>query len=234
MEPKFQSSFIPRGPAATTGMAPRVKEVRGGGLYSYISLTIFVVSLILALLVFGYKLYVKGNINSMGEEIGVAQNDLIPSSAREFIRLNDRIKSTETLLKNHTIVSPLFEFLEKSTVKTVRFSELTYITNDAGVELIMTGQAQSYASVALQADIFSKSPYFKNVVFSDLRLDERGNVVFTFRSMLDNSLISYQRQVEDLEAPKLPRAEIEEKIVDTTAATSTATSTATTSPTIEN
>lgn len=228
MEPKFQSSFIPKGPAATTGMTPRARGVNGRGLYSYISITIFLISFILTLFVFGYKLYVKGSINSMGEEI--TQNDLVPSSAREFVRLNDRIRSTEILLKNHNIVSPLFEFLESSTVRTVRFSELTYVTNDANIEIILVGQAQSYASVALQADIFSKSPYFKNVVFSDLRLDERGNVIFTFRSTLDNSLISYERQVENLGVPNLPVVEVVEEVVETTMATSTAT----TSPPIEN
>jgi len=215
MEPKFQSSFIPKGPAATSGMIPKTKPVGRGGLYSYIATTLFVISFVLMLVVFGYKLYVKGNINSMGEEIEMTKNDLIPNTSREFIRLNNRINSVETLLTNHTVVSPLFEFLSASTVRLVRFREFTLITTPAGAELVVEGVARGYATLALQADIFNKSGNFTNPVFSDLRLDERGDVVFTFRGFVNPALISYAKEVESL-PPSLPVPVVEEDTVATT------------------
>ena len=227
MEPKFQSSFIPKGPIATAGMMPSAKAVRTGGLYGYIAAIIFVISLVLVVLVFGYKFYIKGRINSMSSEIAVSQGDLIPNSVRELIRLNDRIKSTETLLNNHVVVSPLFDFLESSTLKSVRFTKFSYSTNPAGVELVMEGQARSYAAIALQSDLFTQSAHFKNPIFSDLRLDESGNVVFIFKAIVNPNLISYQKQVEKLTVvtPAKPAA-----VATTSSATTTPISASTSTP----
>jgi hypothetical protein len=198
MEPKFQSSFIPKGPISSASGIPAGKPVRRGGLYSYISLIIFIISLVLAVGVFGYRFYVKGTINRMSEEIADKKDTLIPNSSREFIRLNDRIQSTQELLNSHVVTSPLFEYLESSTLKSVRFTELSYNTAPNGVELVMRGEASGYAAVALQADIFNKGSYFKDSNFSDLSLDEKGNVTFTYQAKVNPSLISYQKQVEEM------------------------------------
>ncbi len=201
MEPKFQSSFIPKGPLATSSSASPIKAVRKGGLFSFVSLIIFVISLLLAVAVLGYKFYVKASINRMSQEIEVSRGDLVPNSANDFIRLNDRLISTQTLLDNHIAVSPLFDFLEATTLKSVRFDDFVYNTTPAGIELTMRGQARGYAAVALQSDVFNKSPFFIEPVFSDLRLNESGNVVFTFKALISPSFVSYKKQIENEAVP---------------------------------
>jgi len=233
MEPKFQSSFIPRGPVSTSAGIPNSKPARQGGLFGYIAITIFVISVVLAVAVFGFRFYVKGTINRMSEEIADKRDTLIPSSSKEFIRLNSRIQSTQTLLSNHVVVSPIFDYLESSTVKNVRFDELTYNTTPLGVELIMRGEASSYSAVALQADIFEKGGFFKDQNFSDLSLDEKGSVNFTYRAMVSPNLISYQKQVEGIEKNgQETTSNVQEELPQTATSTSEiATSTPSTSST---
>ena len=59
----------------------------------------------------------------------------------------------------------------------------------------MSGKAKSYNSVAYQAKVFSSEPAFKNAVFSNLDLDQSGNVVFEFDAQIDPSLVTYQNNI---------------------------------------
>jgi len=157
----------------------------------------------------------------MGQEIEASSGDLVPSAGRDFIRLNNRLISTESLLNRHVVISPLFDFLETATLKSVRFNDFLYNTNSGGVELLIKGQARGYADVALQSDVFNKSPYFENPVFSDLSLDERGNVTFTLRATINPELISYKKLLEN--EVVVPAPVTIESAVTTPASTTTAT-----------
>lgn len=199
MDPKFQSSFIPKGPIASTitptGM-PVGRKVKEKSLLSFLALVIFTFSVVLAMGVFGYKFYLKYRIETMGADLERARATLQPEVIRELTRLDNRIITSRELVAEHQILSPLFEFLEISTPKTVRFNDFRYTMNEFGIELNLRGEARGYAALALQADIFEKSGYFKNAIFSNLSLNEKGDVRFSFKAIVDPSLVSYQRQIE--------------------------------------
>ena len=196
MEPKFQSSFIPRGPIGSQATISQSSVSGGRGIFGFLATIIFILSVIGTGGIFGYNKYLASSISQMGSDLEAARTTLEPESIKELTRLNSRIVTTQELLTNHTVLSPLFEYLESSTVKTVRFSQFNYSTTDKGLTLVMKGQARGYSAVALQADIFSKSKYIKNPIFSDLSLDNSGNVIFSLTSTLDPSIISYKKQLE--------------------------------------
>ncbi|MDZ4205882.1 MAG: hypothetical protein U1C12_01585 [Patescibacteria group bacterium] len=202
MEPKFQSSFIPKGPISSTAPgAPMGRKTEEKSLFSYSAQIVFSVSVFLALGVFGYKFYLKYSIDKMGVDLENARATLQSEVIRELTRLDNRIISSQELIAQHQILSPLFEFLEVSTPRTVRFNDFRYSMTGQGLELSMTGEARGYAALAFQADIFNKSQYFKNSIFSGLKLNERGDVSFSFKAVVDPSLVSYQREVERLGTP---------------------------------
>jgi hypothetical protein len=120
--------------------------------------------------------------------------------------MDDRINSTEELLKNHAIISPLFEFLEGSTVREVRFTDLDFETAEEGLVLKVQGQARGYSAVALQSELLNESGHFKNPVFSNLRLDREGNVLFYFTALIDPTFLSYEKAVTSapIQAPPPP------------------------------
>lgn len=223
MEPKFQSSFIPKGPIGTPATFSSTNQSKGG-LVGFIAIILFVLAVAASLGVFAYNFYLTSSIAKMGTNLEAARATLEPESIKEITRLNSRIVSTQELVSNHTVLSPLFDFLESSTVRTVRFNEFTYSSGEKGLTLAMKGQARGYTAVALQADIFSKSQYIKNPVFSDLSLDTNGNVIFSFKATLDPSIISYKKQLEGLNGSSVP--------VQTSVSTSTPVVEPTTNPVV--
>lgn len=160
-----------------------------------VSLYIFILTLILAAGTFGYERYLVSRLGTMGTDLESARQNLKPETIRELVRMDSRIISTDELLKRHTTITPIFKYLEESTLKAVRFNALDYTTTARGVELSMKGQARGYSAVALQSEIFNNSKFLKNPVFSDLDLDSKGNVTFSFKATVDPSFISYKPQV---------------------------------------
>ena len=154
----------------------------------------------------------------MGEALSTTAASLDEATIDKFIRLDDRLTSTDSLLGKHIITSPVFEFLEKNTVKTIRFSGFTYEQSPTGIELSMEGQSRSYAALALQADILEHSPYFKEPTFTELQLDDQGNVTFSFTAILTDTFVSYAESFRDLPQEASPVTGSE------TVATSTSTS----------
>jgi len=202
MEPKFQSSFIPKGSitSAIPG-TPMGRKTKEKSLFVFLASIIFSLSIILALGMFGYKFYLKYSIEQMGTDLENARATLQPEVINELTRLNDRIISSQKLVIQHQILSSLFDFLEVSTPKTVRFNSFQYSKTSQGLELLIMGEARGYTTLALQADIFNKSQYFKNSIFSDLRLNAKGDVGFSFKANVDPDLLSYQREVERIGSP---------------------------------
>ncbi|PIP56015.1 MAG: hypothetical protein CO183_01555 [Candidatus Zambryskibacteria bacterium CG_4_9_14_3_um_filter_42_9] len=223
MEPKFQSSFIPKGPAVTTAPNTPLKgrKSEGKSFFGYIALLIFSLSVIFAVGVFGYKYYLKYSIQRMGGNLENARATLQSDVIRELTRLDNRIISSKELIARHQIVSPLFEFLEIYTPQTVRFSDFNYSIADQGIQLSMKGEARGYAALAFQADIFDNSQYFENPVFSDLTLNEKGDVTFSFKAILDPDLVSYQRKVQQIGVPPVEPVEQVEVVEEAPVSTST-------------
>lgn len=198
MEPKFQSSFIPKGPLATTGTASRISRGSDRSILGTLAVFIFGFAVLLSLGVFGYELFLGANISKMGGNLTTARASLEPEVITKIANLDERIVSTRDLLENHTVLSPFFDYLENATLKTVRFTQFQYQTTERGLTLSMRGQARGYSAVALQAEVFNSSLYLKQPIFADLDLDDRGNVTFSFKATIDPSIVSYQKEVDNL------------------------------------
>lgn len=213
MEPKFQSSFIPKGPLVSSSSdGSKKKKGQEKNLLSFIATIIFVASVILAIGVFGYKFFLKYSIDKMGVALDEARTALQSETIEELTRFDNRIIATKDLIAKHHVVTPLFEFLENSTPRAVRFNDFRYLTSENGLELHMRGEARGYAALALQADIFSKSAHFNGPIFSDLSLNERGEVLFNFKTTVSPDLVSYTNEVERLGVPAVAApVELEEE-----------------------
>ena len=203
MQPQFQSSFIPKGPTSSSIPSgginmPRRKQM---DLFSFAASALFTLSIVLAGGVFLYQLFLNYSISQMKGELESARAALEPETVNTLIRLNSRLVSTESLIKNHQIITPIFDFLEISTPKTVRYTDFNFNNTTKGPELIIQGQAVSYAALAAAAETFDKADtYFASTVFSDLKLDDKGNVIFTLRTQVKPAALSYERTVKTIEA----------------------------------
>lgn len=192
METKFQSSFIPRGPMAPVSAATFQRNNKKGGLFGFLAFLIFTLSLIITVGVYAYEKYQVSHIAKMGQELEAARQSLEADALNQVMRLNSRIESAQKIVDSHTAMSPLYDFLEANTVKSVRFTDFKYEDTAEGIKVKLGGDARGYSALALQAQLFNKTKYVRNPVFTDLHLDEKGNVKFSFTADIDKALISYK------------------------------------------
>lgn len=228
MEPKFQSSFIPKGPIATASSVAAVKRAPKS-LFGFLATLIFAMAVALSLGVFSYNKYLSYQIGKMGADLEAARSNIEPEAINELVRLDGRISSTNMLLNKHTVMTPVFDLIEDNTVSSVKFNTFSMTPTDEGAMIVMEGEARNYTALALQAEAFQGHKSLKNPAFSELSLDESGNVRFTFKAIVDPNLVSYQRnlQARPVSAPAasstIPTATSSSQVLPRT--TSTATST---------
>jgi hypothetical protein len=188
MDPRFQSSFIPKKP-----IAGNVKPARGPiNVLWLISIVVFVVALAGCVAVYFYQSYLNSSIASDEQSLNLTQGQFDPSTINQIIRLDSRLTNAKSLLSSHQALSNLFAALENTTLQSVRFSNFTFGVGDQNaLTVTMSGEAKSFSDIALQSQVFNKTTYFKNLVISGLTVEPTGYVAFNAAMTIDPSLLSY-------------------------------------------
>ena len=176
--------------------APVVSRPKQQSLLSFLAWLIFSISVFLAMGMFGYRYYLKYSIAKLSMDLETARANLQSDTIRELTRADNRINSTRTLTEKHRVITPLFAFLKETTPKTVRFTQFHFLVEGGSVKLNVKGEAKNYAALAFQADSFNKSGHFTNPLFSHLTLNDRGDVLFSFKSIINPELVSYNSQLK--------------------------------------
>src|SRR3989344_1315253 len=183
MESNIRSSFIPQSPilAPTQG-----QKKKGGGfdMFMLLALVLFIASATLAVGVFLYVQYMNASSASKLDQLERAKAAFEPALIAELTRLDDRMRAADEVLSIHVAPSALlrvfeqpttptaalpappralFRVLEQLTLQTVAFSALDFAAqNSTDMTLAMQGVAQSVNSIALEADLLSKSGVISN------------------------------------------------------------------------
>lgn len=192
MENINQTSFIPK--QAVSPVVSRVPKAVSG--LSLIAWFLFFVSLISAVGSFLWNKTLESNISSMKQKIASIQLD--ENVINDIKELDKRIISSEEIMNSHIAVSPIFEILQRRTLRTVSFNKFSYSVTDPSsgsrsIVVNMTGRAKSYDSIAQQSEELTKSEYIINPVFSNMTLDEiRGVISFDLSFGVSPALVSYE------------------------------------------
>ena len=195
MDAQPQASFIPKKPLET-GPLSRAGGSAWGGLVFLICLFIFIVSIVGAVGVFAYKLYLTNSIASKADFLKKAEGAFDPSVIQELIRIDSRINQAQLLLQKHVAPSGIFKFLEAQTLGQVQFDSFDYVLGDNDTaQVTLKGQADNFSTIALQSDQFSASKVLKNVVFSGILLGTNGKISFTVVANVNPSLINYAKNL---------------------------------------
>ena len=157
-----------------------------------LSTLVFFLSLLGAAGVYFYKSLLNNQINQYSTSLERAEKAFDTGLIVELERLDKRIESAKEILSRHAVVFPIFSLLEETTIPQVRFNRFSYALNpDRRVSLEIGGQSRGYTYVVLQSDVLGKNKYIVNHVFSNLNLDNVGNVTFTLSAVIDPILVSY-------------------------------------------
>ncbi len=196
MEPKFQTSFIPKRPIGSTASSSS-GVVRSTNILSILATIVFIITALTSLGLFFYKQALTGQIEQNDKDIASVSTALEPQKIQDLIDANSRISTTKILLEDHVVLSKLLLLLNDLTLKKMRLTELIYKNQNDISSLSLTGELQTYNALAEEQNIFSKNEFIKNPVFSNFVLGDNGYITVDFRAMIDPSLISYKKYVEN-------------------------------------
>jgi len=170
-----------------------------------LALIAFLISLTATLGVFLYKQYLNQSLNNKAETLEEARAAFEPALIRELTRLDTRLKTSQLLLDQHIALSRLFEFLENNTVQDVQYTSFDFSRLTDGLSSVtLTGRARSFNAVALQSDIFGKSRFILNPIFSALNTDDENNIRFSVSAEVSSELLSYRAIAESRLPEPLP------------------------------
>lgn len=192
MEPKFQTSFIPKSPISTQKENPMKK---GGSfdIFSTVATLLFIATLLAGGALFFYKRIVNKEILSIKADISDTRDAFQPETIKELIDFNKTIRSTNQLLQRHIAISSLFNVLQSLTIKPISFKDFSYSELDGQIVVDVKMEGKSYSAFAQQSGIFSKQEFIKDPEFSDFELSEGGTITATFKSIIDPTILSYEK-----------------------------------------
>lgn len=200
MEPKFQTSFIPKQSLAPSPAAQRrsASNSRAFGLGTVIAIVIFIGAVSASVLLFLYEQYLTRSIQSNQASLERAREAFEPALIKELGRLDDRINAANIILNQHIAPSALFTLLESITLQNVQFTSFSYTGEGTNgmVAISLSGKAKSFQTVALQSDLLGSNSYLKNTVVSELALDASGDVTFQVNANVDPRFLSYLSKVQ--------------------------------------
>lgn len=204
MDPKFQTSFIPKKPI----IAEQRVSKRGGttSIFMFVCMVIFLVSLTGA----GFSVFLKSTLKKSQEnyivQLKSKESEYRLETIEKLSKASTKINLTNNLLKSHIAVSEIFSIISALTIENVRFSSFEFsapTTGEEGIKISMKGMGNSFGAIAFQSDVFGESKEYgtqkviKNPVLSDLTLESNGNVGFTFSALLVPSDIIYEKVLNE-------------------------------------
>lgn len=197
MEPKFQTSFIPKRPVIDASRAT-LPTVKNFNIFSAVATVIFVITILASAGLFGYKYYLINEIVKADKSLNEARSAFEPDTIRQLLEASTRFRTIKNLLEEHFVVSELLLVLKDLTIKNISFSELSYKYVNGVISVTIQGQSRSFNALAQQSDIFNDSEFLENQIFSDFTLNETGNVGFKYNANVLRNLVSYKDAVENI------------------------------------
>jgi len=199
MEPKFQTSFIPKTPITPQSIQPSYSS--GGSSFNILkvaSVLLFVLVIVASGGVFVYESRLLQNIESSKVKLVEAKTNFDSPENQKILLASNQLKSIKELLNNHVVVSPLFQLLEEYTLPTVRLTDFEFKQEGGVVSVIITAEAQSYASLAQQSRILSEVTSLKEIIFNEITLTDTGTVETSFTATIDPALMTYNKQLQSV------------------------------------
>lgn len=182
-------TFIPHDTAVAA--APPAHRAGLNDLLLLCGIVLLVASGALAVGVFLYQQFLQTQTTSKVSQLQRAEAAFEPSLIAQITRLDDRMHAAGSILSSHLAPTAFFQALDQSTLQTVSFQTLSLEAPDpAHITLKMQGVARSVNSIALQADLFSKSNIITSPIFSNIARQSDG-VHFDLSAIVNPTALNY-------------------------------------------
>jgi len=186
--PEDKLSFIPQ-----KTFEPAFYKRRGPGIIIVFSFLLFFISISAYGALFLYKNSLNKEVNVLTDSLERAKAAFELSLINEVNQTSEKIDYSKKLLEQHVSLVSIFDFLEKNTLKDIRFKSFKYsIVKDENPTVLLEGAAKNYSTIAVQENIFEKDKNIKGVLFSGLSLGEKGMINFAVKLIFDPSMLIYK------------------------------------------
>jgi len=204
MEPKFQTSFIPKKSLVTGNPAINRSSGHASAFFMAFAMIVFVVSLGAAGGGYAWKHILSTYQISYKTQLAERQKQFNIDLIEQLKNANVKIDIAKQLLQNHVAFSGIFDIISRFTIEKVRFTNLSLTmpaAPGADMNISMSGYGNSLSSVAFQSDVLSQLEQYglrkvvKNPVLSNPALDAAGMVSFGLTASVDASSLQYEKQI---------------------------------------
>lgn len=144
-----------------------------------------------------FNLTLKQDADAVLAKVEAAQAAFVQAPSIEEARLfQKRAQLAEELLGTHTVVTPVFKFLEENTLSSIYYTSFSLKRGEQGFTVELAGEAPSYASLAYQSDkLNNKTVELSEFSFSNITLTKFGSVGFNLKLVFTPEYLSYSRHL---------------------------------------
>lgn len=140
------------------------------------SLVIFGLSLSVFFgLKFGYAKYLDREGEITDKKIKDLAQQVKQEDQKRFINFYSQLFNLQKILDNHAFTANIFDFLERSTLGNVYYTDASFLRD--GNIINLKGTAASSEAIVQQLNIFDKAPELARVVLDQMTFDQRGQSV---------------------------------------------------------
>ena len=187
LPPTIPTSFVPHSNATQ-----RKFRADFSGAFGLLAYAVLGVVFLLALSVFFYGRYLSVDKAAKDKKLLAAEAAIDSKTVETFVRLRDRLTSSDTLLEGHVAFSGFFSSLEKVLPTTVRFTALHLLFDATGAPKVDgAGVAKNFNALAAASAAFAADGRIKDAIFSNISVNKDNSVSFSLAATLDRSLIVF-------------------------------------------
>ena len=213
MEPKFQTSFIPKKPVAGMGTSYQsLHKPKSAGVSIFMTLAVllFIVSLAGVGGAYFWKQYLISAQDNYKQTLIAREKQFDLSQIEHLKQVNVQIDTAKQLLRNHLADSQIFQIISTFTIESVRFlsMDLTAPASPSdSLKLTMNGYGSNLSAVAFQSDVLGSLEQYglrdivKNPMISNPSLGQSGTVSFGFSASIDPAALSYESLITGTSTP---------------------------------
>ena len=187
----METSFIPK-----KNYNNKTIEKKYVGWFLAVASFIFVITVIFSAGVFFYKGFLEDEIKNKNIILEKERGGLDLTLIQKLSKFDRKIEVAKEILDDHISLTHLFDFLEINTLKEVMFNNFSFETIKGGYQLTLEGKANSYGDVAVQYNVLGNNKNIIEPIFSDLRVNNNGDIIFKASMKMDPKLISYKDNLE--------------------------------------
>jgi hypothetical protein len=137
---------------------------------------------------FGYKTFLNASIENLDGQIADLDRQApADEKERDFIKFYSLATNVQRLLRDHAVISPIFDFFERNTLPDVAIETMKIAVQDGSVS--WTGVSKDYEKLATQLAIYENASETSKVGLASSRFSE-GVIQFEARSTMAANIFS--------------------------------------------